>query len=79
MTDIETYINDTIRPKLQGDGGEILYASETEHTLSVVFRGECSKCMILDRCVDWIRSELLRETGREVAISYKREKPFFWR
>ena len=53
--DIETYIKKIIRPKIQGDGGEVEFESLSEDgTLTLIFRGECSKCLILNRCVDWI-------------------------
>ena len=52
--DIETYIKKIIRPKIQGDGGEVEFESLSEDgTLTLIFRGECSKCLILNRCVDW--------------------------
>ncbi len=76
--ELSDYIEKIIRPKIQGDGGEIRYVSESENTVSVIFRGECSKCMILERCVHWIESEIQRETGRSVVLSYERKKPFFW-
>ncbi len=41
--DIETYIKKIIRPKIQGDGGEVEFDSLSEDgTLSLIFRGECS-------------------------------------
>lgn len=53
--DIETYIKKIIRPKIQGDGGEVEFESLSDDgTLTLIFRGECSKCLILNRCVDWI-------------------------
>lgn len=76
--DMQTYIDTVIRPKIQGDGGEITYVSESENTVTVLFQGECSKCLILDRCVAWIESEIRRELGRCVKLSVTRKKPFFW-
>ncbi|MBR1810480.1 MAG: NifU family protein [Clostridia bacterium] len=76
--ELSSYINEIIRPKIQGDGGEIEYVGETGDTVSVIFRGECSKCLILDRCVRWIEAEIQRETGKTVTVSYERKKPFFW-
>ena len=47
--DIETYIKKIIRPKIQGDGGEVEFESLSEDgTLTLIFRGECSKCLILN-------------------------------
>lgn len=77
--DIETYIKKIIRPKIQGDGGEVEFKSLSEDgTLTLIFRGECSKCLILNRCVDWIAEEVLKNTGKLVKIKAVRKKPYFW-
>lgn len=77
--DIETYIKKIIRPKIQGDGGEVEFESLSEDgTLILIFRGECSKCLILNRCVDWIAEEVLKNTGKLVKIKAVRKKPYFW-
>jgi phosphoglucomutase len=77
--DIETYIKKIIRPKIQGDGGEVEFESlSNDGTLTLIFRGECSKCLILNRCVDWIAEEVLKNTGKLVKIKAVRKKPYFW-
>ena len=77
--DIETYIKKIIRPKIQGDGGEVEFESLSEDgTLTLIFRGECSKCLILNRCVDWIAEEVLKNTSKLVKIKAVRRKPYFW-
>lgn len=77
--DIETYIKKIIRPKIQGDGGEVEFKSLSEDgTLTLIFRGECSKCLILNRCVDWIAEEVLKNTSKLVKIKAVRKKPYFW-
>lgn len=77
--DIETYIKKIIRPKIQGDGGEVEFESLSDAgTLTLIFRGECSKCLILNRCVDWIAEEVLKNTGKVVKIKAVRKKPYFW-
>lgn len=77
--DIETYIKKIIRPKIQGDGGEVEFESLSDDgILTLIFRGECSKCLILNRCVDWIAEEVLKNTGKLVKIKAVRKKPFFW-
>ena len=77
--DIETYIKKIIRPKIQGDGGEVEFESLSEDgTLTLFFRGECSKCLILNRCVDWIAEEVLKNTSKLVKIKAVRKKPYFW-
>ena len=77
--DIETYIKKIIRPKIQGDGGEVEFESLSDDgTLTLIFRGECSKCLILNRCVDWIAAEVLKNTSKLVKIKAVRKKPYFW-
>ena len=77
--DIETYIKKIIRPQIQGDGGEVEFESLSEDgTLTLIFRGECSKCLILNRCVDWIAEEVLKNTSKLVKIKAIRKKPYFW-
>lgn len=77
--DIETYIKKIIRPKIQGDGGEVEFESLSDDgTLTLIFRVECSKCLILNRCVDWIAEEVLKNTSKLVKIKAVRKKPYFW-
>lgn len=75
---MEKYINDVIRPKIQGDGGEVEFNSLEGEKLTLIFRGECSKCLILDRCVNWIEEEIKKDRDETVKITAIRKKPFFW-
>ena len=75
---MQNYINNFIRPKVQGDGGEILFDSFDGDTLTVIMKGECSKCLILDRCVSWIESRISQDLGKNVTVNAIRKKPFFW-
>lgn len=74
---IQNYIEKVIAPKLQGDGGWVEYVSLEGSKLTLIFRGECSKCLILDRCVAWIEGEILSETGENVSITAVRKRPYF--
>ncbi len=75
---MEDYIRNVIAPRVRGDGGWVEFVSYENQTLSLIFRGECSKCMILDRCIDWIRQEIRRDLHQDVFITAKQIKPFFW-
>ena len=75
---MKDYIADVIRPKIQGDGGEVRLLKQEGNELTLVFQGECSKCLILDRCVDWIKSEIKKDLGEDVKIIPVRKKPYFW-
>ena len=75
---MKNYINNVIKPKLQGDGGEIDYVSFEDGILTVLLQGECSKCLIVERCITWIESEIFRDLGETVKINAQKKKPFFW-
>lgn len=75
---MKDYINNCIRPKIQGDGGEILFDSIDGDTLTVIMKGECSKCLILDRCIRWIEDRIECDLDKKVKINAIRNKPFFW-
>ena len=75
---MKNYINNTIKPKLQGDGGEIDFVSYEDGNLTVLLQGECSKCLIVDRCLRWIESEVMRDMGESVKVIAQKKKPFFW-
>ena len=75
---MEQYIETVIRQKIQGDGGEVRFAERRGDELTLVFQGECSKCLILDRCVHWIEAEILKDLGELISVRAIRKKPFFW-
>ncbi len=75
---MKDYIEKVIKPKLQGDGGEIDFLAFENGVLTVLLQGECSKCLIVERCISWIESEILRDMGEEVKIVARKKKPFFW-
>lgn len=74
---MEKYINEYIRPRLQGDGGEITYLGREGDEVTVVLQGECSKCLILDRCLKWIEERAEADLGEKIKIIGIRKKPYF--
>ncbi|MBO5332910.1 MAG: NifU family protein [Clostridia bacterium] len=75
---MKDYINTIIKPKLQGDGGEIDFVSYENGELTVLLQGECSKCLIVDRCLRWIESEIMRDMDESVKVVAQKKRPFFW-
>ncbi len=78
FTIMKDYINNALSPLLQGDGGYIEYLSETDGTVTVLARGECSKCHKLDLCLRWCEERILKDLDKEVKLTAVRKKPFFW-
>ena len=75
---MKEYIETRLAPRLQADGGWVEVDSVAEDSVTLVFRGECSKCQILGRCCDWIGQKLEEEFGRKVRVNAVCRKPFFW-
>lgn len=75
--DIKTYVEAVLQPKLQGDGGWIEFVSFENDKLTVIFRGECSKCLILHRCEAWIEEQIEKDLGMKVKLCGIRKKPYF--
>lgn len=77
MNKVQSYVETVLQPKLQGDGGWIEFVSLEDGILTVIFRGECSKCLILHRCVEWIESEIKKDLKKTVKVRAIRKKPYF--
>ena len=74
---MEKYINEYIRPRLQGDGGEITFVEQNGNEVTVLLQGECSKCLILDRCLKWIEERIALDLNQQVKVIGIRKKPYF--
>lgn len=74
---VQAYIENVLQPKLQGDGGWIEYVSCEDGVLTAVFRGECSKCLILHRCTAWIEEQIKKDLNKNVKVNAVRKKPYF--
>lgn len=77
MNNIQNYVEAVLQPKLQGDGGWIEFVSLSGNELTVIFRGECSKCLILERCVAWIEEQIKKNLNKSVKVIAIRKKPYF--
>lgn len=74
---IEKYVDQVLQPKLQGDGGWTEFVSFENGELTLVFRGECSKCLILHRCTQWIEEQIKKDLNKTVKVNAIRKKPYF--
>ncbi len=74
---MKNYVENILAPKLQGDGGWVEYVSLIDEELTLLFRGECSKCLILHRCTQWIESEIEKDMNKKVKVVAIRKKPYF--
>ncbi len=77
MLKVQSYVENILQPKLQGDGGWVEFVSLDANELTLIFRGECSKCLILHRCTDWIEEQIKRDLNKSVKVTAIRKKPYF--
>ena len=74
---VQYYVENILQPKLQGDGGWVEYVGLEGEILTLIFRGECSKCLILHRCVAWIEEQIKLDLKKTVKVIAIRKKPYF--
>ena len=63
---VQYYVENILQPKLQGDGGWVEYVGLEGENLTLIFRGECSKCLILHRCTEWIEEQIKYDLKKTV-------------
>ena len=74
---VQYYVENILQPKLQGDGGWVEYVGLEGDKLTLIFRGECSKCLILHRCIAWIEEQIKLDLKKTVKVEAIRKKPYF--
>lgn len=77
MNKVKKYVETVLQPKLQGDGGWVEFVSLEDGNLTLIFRGECSKCLILNRCTAWIEEQIKKDLSQSVKVVAVRKKPYF--
>lgn len=77
MEKVKKYVENVLQPKLQGDGGWVEFDSLEGDELTLVFRGECSKCLILERCTKWIEEQITLDLKKQLKVNPVRKKPYF--
>ncbi|MBR5827203.1 MAG: NifU family protein [Clostridia bacterium] len=74
---VKSYVESILQPKLQGDGGWVEFVSLESEELTLIFRGECSKYLILHRCVAWIEEQIKADLKKTVKVNAIRKRPYF--
>lgn len=77
MNKVQGYVETVLQPKLQGDGGWVEFVSFESGKLTLIFRGECSKCLILHRCTEWIEEQIKKDLNKNIKVNAIRKKPYF--
>ncbi len=75
---IKAFVEETLRPLLQGDGGEIEYDGFSGGRVFVTLRGECARCPVEERCMDWCEAKLREACGAGLRMEARKKPPYFW-
>lgn len=79
LEEVNTYIEEKIRPCVQGDGGDLRVIDLEDNKVRIAALNECSRCPLTMNCYKtWLEDEINKqfESGYEVVITI--EKPYFW-
>lgn len=74
---MKKYVETVLFPKICADGGWVEFVSISGNELTLRFKGECAKCLILHRCTDWIESEIRRDLHKKIKVTAIKKNPYF--
>ena len=72
--ELKAFFDTEIAPCVRADGGWLELESEQGGTAVVRARGECTRCISLERCLRWAEGRVRQEV-RFTAVP----DPFLWR
>ncbi len=76
--ELKQFFDSEIVPCVRADGGWLELESEQGGTAVVRARGECTRCISLERCLRWAESRVRQELRQEVRFTAVPD-PFLWR
>ena len=74
---INEFINEFIRPRVQGDGGEIMFENLVGDDLTLVLMGDCAVCNVGCDMAKWVGKALKNEFNKDFNIILKRKTRYF--
>lgn len=78
---LNQYIARDLRPRVQGDGGDLQLVAVTDETYVVHALNECSRCPLTKNCYkDWLQNQLndVVSDGIHRIVEIHIKKPYFW-
>ncbi len=76
--ELKEYSDSEIVPCIRADGGWLELVSTDGNRAVVKARGECTRCISLDRCLRWAESRVRQELQREIHFTAVPDS-FLWR
>ena len=76
--ELKEFFDTEIVPCVCADGGWLELEREDGDRAVLKAKGECTRCIALDRCLRWAESRVREELHREVRFTAVPD-PFLWR
>ena len=71
------FMETTIRPRVQADGGEVTVAGADEKGLRLVLMGECAVCACACGLRAWITAQVRERFGEHLEVTFTSQKRYF--
>lgn len=76
---INNYIKESIRPRVQGDGGDLKLVEVKDNKIHILALNECSICPLTMNCYkDWLENHLNQHFKTDYQLEIELKKPYFW-
>lgn len=77
--EIESYIKENIRPRVQGDGGDLELVDIRDNKIYILALNECSICPLTVNCFkNWLEEQLNQQFQLDYQLLIEIKKPYFW-
>lgn len=77
--EMDAYINEQIRPCVQGDGGDLELVEIKDNKIQILALNECSICPLTMNCYkNWLEEQLNQQFKLNYQLEIKIKKPYFW-
>jgi len=71
------YIESSIRPRVQADGGEVVVAGLEGDALRLTLMGECAVCGCACGVREWIAEQINGRFGEQLRVTFGAKKRYF--
>ena len=71
------FVEETIRPRIQFDGGDIRFVEYDGEQLVVSMEADCSRCPAVGRIKAWLEKQIVSSLDIQCTVVQKLKKPYW--
>lgn len=75
--EIRGFVETFLRPRVQADGGEVVFAGLDGDTIRLTLMGECAACTNVCGVREWIAAQLRGQFGKHLRVIFESQKRYF--